>query len=122
MSLFAPRKSIGGAEVQLHSFLTSVIDGCEWSTLCLGKNHGTHWIGGGVGPKNNLDVVKQRKIYCHCRNSNPGSSSLQPSHHTDYSIASQESIRFNRQKNTDIQPIDFNKFLPAYVLYTWKCA
>ena len=32
------------------------------ATLYKGKNHGTHWIGGGVGPKNSPDVVRQRKI------------------------------------------------------------
>jgi len=31
-SLSAPRRRIGAAEVQLHSFLTSALDTDEWST------------------------------------------------------------------------------------------
>jgi len=34
LSLYIPAGShTGGAEVQLHSFLTSILDGCEWLTL-----------------------------------------------------------------------------------------
>ena len=32
LSLSTPKRHIGGAEVQLHSFLTSSLDGREWST------------------------------------------------------------------------------------------
>lgn len=42
-----------------------------------GKDHGTHWIGGPMGPKAGLDVLEKEKISCPHRDSNPVSSSLQ---------------------------------------------
>jgi hypothetical protein len=47
-------------------FLTSVLDGGEWSASCPGhftpreRAPGTHSIGGWVGPKAVLDVVKRK--------------------------------------------------------------
>ena len=35
LSLSMPSRHIGGVEVQLHPFLTSVVGGSEWSTSCL---------------------------------------------------------------------------------------
>jgi hypothetical protein len=51
----------GGAEVYLHSFLTSELR--EWLKSRPGrftprKNPGTHRIGGMVGPRVSLDVLK----------------------------------------------------------------
>jgi hypothetical protein len=37
MSLTTPWRHIGGTEVQLHSFLTSALDGGEWSTSRSGR-------------------------------------------------------------------------------------
>ena len=53
----------GGAELQLHSFLTTALDGGEWSTSCPcrfppttpRKNCSTSGIVGCVGPKACLD-------------------------------------------------------------------
>jgi hypothetical protein len=45
---------IGGVEVNLHAFLTSVLDGGEWSTSHTGhstpreRSPGNRWIGGSV--------------------------------------------------------------------------
>jgi len=56
-------KTYWGVEVYLHSFLTSALDGGEWSTSCSGhftpkiRNPGTPWIGGWVGFRAGLDVV-----------------------------------------------------------------
>jgi hypothetical protein len=44
-ALSTPSRDTGGVEVQLHSFLTSVIGGSEWSTSCLSCfTPGTLWI------------------------------------------------------------------------------
>jgi hypothetical protein len=61
-------KTYWGVEVQLHSFLTSALDGGEWSPSRLGRftprerAPGTHWTGGWVGPRVVLDAVVKRKI------------------------------------------------------------
>jgi hypothetical protein len=58
--------------------LTSALDGGEWLTFRLCRfnpteiAHGTHWIGGWVGPTVDLDVVEERKIL-HCWESNSDS-------------------------------------------------
>jgi hypothetical protein len=56
MSLCLPTyqiiKTYGGVEIQLHVFLTSAIDGGDWSVSSPGRftpeerAPGTHWIGG----------------------------------------------------------------------------
>jgi hypothetical protein len=44
-------------------FLTSALVGGEWSASGLGHyTCGTHWIGGWVGPRADLDAVEKRKI------------------------------------------------------------
>jgi hypothetical protein len=49
--------SICGVEVELHTFLTSTLDGCEWSALRHGRFiPGTHWTGDWVGPRAGLDT------------------------------------------------------------------
>jgi hypothetical protein len=73
-------KMYGRAEIQFHLFLTSVLDGGEQSASRPGrftphrKSPSTHWIGGWVRPRANIDAVANRKIPCPCRESNPGRS------------------------------------------------
>jgi hypothetical protein len=61
-------KTYWGVELQLHAFLTSSLDGVEWSASRPGRffprerTPGTHWIGGYVGPRAGLDTVVTRKI------------------------------------------------------------
>jgi hypothetical protein len=56
---------------------TSPLDGSEWSASRRGRfipreiAPGTHWIGGGVGPRTGLDAVVKRKITSLRRDSNP---------------------------------------------------
>jgi hypothetical protein len=58
-------KAYGGMDVQIHIFLTSALDGGEWSATRLyrftpGKRApGTHWIGGWVGSRAGLDDVEK---------------------------------------------------------------
>jgi hypothetical protein len=58
-------------------FLTSALDGGEWSASrpCRftpgERTCGTHWIVDAVGRRVGLDLVKERKIF-HCWESNPG--------------------------------------------------
>jgi hypothetical protein len=57
--------------------LTSALDGGEWSASCPGhftprkRAHGTHWIGGWVGPRAVLDAAVKKKIPSPRRKSNP---------------------------------------------------
>jgi hypothetical protein len=60
-----------------YSFLTSALDGGEWSASHPGRSlppgertPGTHWIGGWVFPRAGLDAEARRKILCPCRGSN----------------------------------------------------
>jgi hypothetical protein len=57
-----------GSESIAPLFLTSTLDGGEWSASRLGRftpgeeAPGTHWIGGWVGPRAGLDALDKRKI------------------------------------------------------------
>jgi hypothetical protein len=70
-------KAYWGVYVKLYAFLTSTLDGGEWSASRSSRfNHrertpGTHWIGDWVGPRAGLDTVVKRKIPCPCRDTNP---------------------------------------------------
>jgi hypothetical protein len=63
-----PRRRSGGAELQLHAFLTSTLDGGEWSALRTGcftpreRALGTHRIGMWVVSRAGLDTVVKKKI------------------------------------------------------------
>jgi hypothetical protein len=79
LSRYTPwRHIMGERRYSSYSFLTSILDGGEWSAsrpgraLPPGKEPpGTHWIGGWVGPRAGLDAQARRKILCLCRGSNP---------------------------------------------------
>jgi hypothetical protein len=76
----APWRRIGEWRYSSTHSLISALDGGEWSAsrpnLFASRERapGTHWIGGWVGPRADLDAVK-RKIPSLCRDSNPRSSS-----------------------------------------------
>jgi hypothetical protein len=56
-------KTYGEVEVLLHAFLTSALDGGEWSASRPGRFIPiTHWIGGSVGLRKGPDAVKKRNI------------------------------------------------------------
>jgi hypothetical protein len=65
----------------LHAFLTSVLDGSEWSALRPSrftpgeKAPGTQWIGGWVGPIASLEALAKRKKYLPLPEIEPRSSS-----------------------------------------------
>jgi hypothetical protein len=56
-----------GVEVYLRAFLTTVLDGGEWSASRAGRFNcgerapGAHWIGTWVGPGAGLDTAVKRK-------------------------------------------------------------
>jgi hypothetical protein len=72
-----PWMHIGGVEVWLYAFLTSALDGSEWSASCPShftrrdRATGTHWIGGWISPRAGLDIVVKRQIPTPCWDSNP---------------------------------------------------
>jgi hypothetical protein len=82
-------KAYGGADAQIHVFLTSALAGSEWSAsrpcrFTPGERApGARWIGGWVGPRAGLDDVEKRKFLI-----------LQPvtSRYTDYAIPAPESL------------------------------
>jgi hypothetical protein len=59
-------KMCGGVEIYLHVFLTSALDGGEWSASRPGcftpreKARDTHCIGGWVGPRAGLDACHMK--------------------------------------------------------------
>jgi hypothetical protein len=57
-----------------YSFLTSALDGGEWSASRPGRAlpPGTHCTGGWVSPRAGLDREARRKILCLCRGPKPG--------------------------------------------------
>jgi hypothetical protein len=58
-----------------YSFLTSTLNGGEWSASrpgCALPPPGTHWIGDWVGPRASLDAEAGWKILCLWQGSNPG--------------------------------------------------
>jgi hypothetical protein len=54
-------KTYWGVEVKLQTFLTSSLDGGEWSALRLGRfTPSTHWMEGCVGPRTGLDTGEEK--------------------------------------------------------------
>jgi hypothetical protein len=75
----------GGEGYSFYSFLTSVLDGGEWSVsrprprFTPGeRTPGTHCTGGWVGPRAGLDTEAIEKFLCLSRGSNPDLSVAQP--------------------------------------------
>jgi hypothetical protein len=62
-------KSNGEVNVYIHIFLTSALVGGEWSASRPGHSTpeeiapDTHWIGGWVGPRVDLDDVERRNFF-----------------------------------------------------------
>jgi hypothetical protein len=88
---WAPRHKdvLGKQRYRSTQSLTSALHGGEWSASRLGRfipgtAHGTHWIGGWVGPRAGLDTVSKRKIPSPPPNSNLDHLTTQPvvSHYT----------------------------------------
>jgi hypothetical protein len=88
-------EALGGRRYSSYSFLTSALDGGEWSASRPGRvlppgkrTPGTHWIGGWVGPRAGLDAGARRKI-CLCRGSNLDRPIVQPvvRHYTAWATA-----------------------------------
>jgi hypothetical protein len=58
-------KAYGGVDVLTHVFLTSAVDGGEWSASLPGRftpgerAAGTHWIAGWVGSRAGLDDMEK---------------------------------------------------------------
>jgi hypothetical protein len=49
-------KTYGRVDVYIHVFLTSALVGGEWSASRPGRfTPGTHWLGGWMGPRADLD-------------------------------------------------------------------
>jgi hypothetical protein len=77
-------KAYWGVEVSSILYLTSALDGGEWSDsrpgrfIYRGRAPGTHWIGGSVGPRAVLDAAMKRKIPSPRRESNPRTLIVQP--------------------------------------------
>jgi hypothetical protein len=59
-------KTYRGVEAYIHAFLTSALDGGEWSASRLGRfaprerAPGTHWTGGWVGSRAGLDTGEEK--------------------------------------------------------------
>jgi hypothetical protein len=76
-------KTYTGLDVQIHVFLISVLDEGEWSASRPGRFNigeralGTHYIGGWLDPRTDLDDVEKIKS-CPYRDSNSDPSAVQP--------------------------------------------
>jgi hypothetical protein len=84
-SSYTPWRSLGERRYSSYSFLTSALDGGEWSASRPGRaitpgerTPGTHCTGGWVGPRAGLDTEATGKILCPCRGSNPDRPVVQP--------------------------------------------
>jgi hypothetical protein len=76
---------VGERSYSSYSFPTSALDESEWSAsrpgraLPPGKGPpGSHWTGGWVSPRTDLDTDDRGKILCPCRGSNPDCPVVQP--------------------------------------------
>jgi hypothetical protein len=92
-SRYTPWWRTGERKYSSYSFLTSALDGGEWSASRPGRAFtpgertlGTHRTGGWVGPRAGLDTEARGKILCPCRGSNPNRTVVQSvvRHYTDW--------------------------------------
>jgi hypothetical protein len=78
-------EDVWGSGTVAPPFLTSALDGGEWSASRRGRfasgetAHGIHWIGGWKGRRADLDTVEQRRISLPCHKLNPGRSARRQS-------------------------------------------
>jgi hypothetical protein len=86
LNYYAPRhEDVWGTGGIAPSFLTSALDGGEWSASNPGRftpgerAPGTYCIEGWVGSGAGLDIVKKRKIFCPAGNLSPGRPARSPS-------------------------------------------
>jgi hypothetical protein len=64
--------------VLLHAFLTSTLDGGEWSASCHGRfTPGIHFKEGWIQPRGSMGTSNRRKMNESCQGSDPGSSVVQ---------------------------------------------
>jgi hypothetical protein len=72
-------KAYGRVEIKLHSFLTSVLNGSEWSASCTGRfTLGTHWTGGWMSPRTVVDALETREFASFCEESKHDPKVFQP--------------------------------------------
>jgi hypothetical protein len=75
---------MGEWRYKLYEFLTSALDGGEWSASRPShftpkeRTPDTHWIGGWLSPRDVLDAVVKRKVLNPRRESNPRTPIVQP--------------------------------------------
>jgi len=75
---YSTTKTNGGMEVYLHAFLTSELDGCEWSASLTDlfppreRVPTTHWIECCMGSRAGLDAATKRKKSLPLRELKPG--------------------------------------------------
>jgi hypothetical protein len=63
-------KMYGEIEAQLHTFLNSALDACEWTASCPSsftprkRDDGIHWIGDWVDPQSQYGCSSKEKNPC----------------------------------------------------------
>jgi len=81
--VFVPWRRIGGVEIYLYTFLTSALDGGEWSDShpdCFILRERTHWIGGWVGPRAHVYELAKIEV--------PVPTGYRtPSHYSDWAVS-----------------------------------
>jgi hypothetical protein len=78
-SRYTPWWRLGERKYSSYSFLTSALDGGEWSASCPGeRTPGTHWTGGCVGPRAGLDTEVRGKSFATAGDRTPIARSSSP--------------------------------------------
>jgi hypothetical protein len=107
-------------------FLTSALDGVEWSASRPGGftpgeiGPGTYWIGGWVGPRAGLGVVEKRK-FLHLQGFEPSPVQLAARTYTDWAIPTPSD--YNNSRNRQIQVIYMNyKIISLQIYRAYTCS